>query len=283
MYNKIKLYNNQKVDYLILLDHTATQAEIDTANSSSFSPTWDSFSGMQLFCNYDNTLDSSYITGLTSPITSYVIYREKIGENKLKKVAEVPNNILTIKDYITANKTKYRWIVYPQTQDERGISLTSDIITTDWWNYSLTSLTEISKNVYVPDEIWVFDLNIEPSETKSNTEITYFNTFNKYPKASVGELNYLSGSLSCLLGNIDCTTQAYTEDIDRLIAWRKFVGSGKPCIYKDAKGSIFLVNISESSDKPMTETVEMPTTISFTYTQIGDVENISVYSSGGGG
>ena len=97
-YKWIQLYNNTKVDYLMYLSRTATSGEISTANGASYVPTWNDFTDTQIFLPFTSSLVSSYISGLTSPIIGYIVYRQKIGESRLIKVAETDTNTNSIID-----------------------------------------------------------------------------------------------------------------------------------------------------------------------------------------
>jgi hypothetical protein len=149
-YNKIIIHGNQKVDYMITLDHTPTATEETTILSTSI-PTWSTLKGMEIYAPFTEDLVSSYINGLTSPLTGFVIYRQKVGDNRVYKVAEVDKNTLSIIDHMVANRTEYIWTVVPSTEDEIGVSLVSEPVAADWRSWSLTSFTQIVENIYVGD------------------------------------------------------------------------------------------------------------------------------------
>ncbi len=112
-----------------------------------------------------------------------------------------------------------------------------------------------------------------------NLDVTFFNTATRFPKAHVGERNYITGGLSCLLANVGCTSTKYEEPAELLDAWMEFVAEGKPVLLKDIKGHMYIVLIQDCTAKMAEDTDEIPTTISFSYTQIRDLSNISIYST----
>ena len=65
-------------------------------------------------------------------------------------MAEVEKEQLFLLDYLCSNKKKYVYFVIPVTENEIGISLQSDAVSPNWYDYSITGLTEIGENIYVP-------------------------------------------------------------------------------------------------------------------------------------
>ena len=110
-YDSITLYQDAKYDYLIAMSREATAGEIATADGTTIDPTWSSFTDIEIMAPFTTGVVSSYITGLTSPIINYVIYRQKTGETRLTKVATVASTENKIWDYSVENHTEYKWYV----------------------------------------------------------------------------------------------------------------------------------------------------------------------------
>ena len=66
------------------------------------------------------------------------------------------------------------------------------------------------------------------------------------------------------------------DKVDMLLAWRKMVHSGNPKLLKDRKGQSFLISITESSNKTMDDNHLQPDTISFSWVQIGTLEDVQI-------
>ena len=277
-YDKITIYPNQKVDYLIQITDVASNEDISKVNDANFVPDWNSFlNRTNIMSPYTNDLISSFITGLTENLSGWTVYRQKVGETALKKVAEIDKSAIYIEDYCVANQSRYRYFFFPITETQIGVNLATGRINTNWWNWSLTSLENIGDGIYVPKEVWVFDTNLESGDVTQNLDIVYHNNFTKYPKESRGEMNYITGSLSCFLSNIDNDKGEYIETVDKLNDWRDFCADDSLKVIKDRKGNIRLVSISDTTNSIMDESDKQPTTISFSYTEIGNIDDISVY------
>ena len=278
-YNKIIVYPNQKVDYLMQINNSASDEDIEKVNASDFIPDWNAFlNRINIMAPYTNNLVSSFITGLTENLSGWVVYRQKKGESSLKKIGEINKSATYIDDYGVSNQSVYKYFIFPMTESQIGINLATQNIETDWWNWSVTSLQQIGNNIYAPKEVWIFDTNLQSGDILQNLDIVYHNNFTKYPKEARGNMNYISGSISCLLSNIEDDSGEYIETVDKLNHWREFCADDSLKIIKDRKGNIRLVSISDTTNSILDESDKQPTTISFTYTEIGDIDKISIYN-----
>ena len=136
-------------------------------------------------------------------------------------------------------------------------------------------------------------------------------TLGKYPRMGHGMRNSETGSVSCLLGSEiiagqrqesqnyeDPKLRGYQERlrsarydnsispsrtvtssnnaVDMLNAWRAFAQSKNPKLLKDVKGQSWIVQITSNQNTPMAHVQGKPDTISFSWTQIGDTDDIII-------
>ena len=66
------------------------------------------------------------------------------------------------------------------------------------------------------------------------------------------------------------------EKIDMLNAWRDVAYSGNPKLLKDMKGQAFLVQITDPSNTPNETWNKMPDSISFSWTQVGTLDGVTI-------
>lgn len=279
-YSSLKLFGNQKVDYLIQTNEVLSEEEIQETLEPLFKPDVNTFPNkVNIMAPYTDDIVSSFIKGLTEPLVGWQIYKSKQGETFLTKVAEVDKDITSIVDYMVANQTEYTYYVIPITENQLGINLRSSPVKTNWWNWSVMSINNVEGNIYIPDEIWIFRNNLTSGQIQQNIDKTTYQNFTKYPKVSSGESNYVSGSISCLLGDVDCKNNKYIEPAEKFDAWRNFCVNGKNVILKDAKGHIYRVEIISNSSQYADEIRELPSTISFSFVECDSTEDITVYES----
>ena len=284
------------IDYFMYFDKNIDETNIGKKNIDAtnkyYIPTWNDDDNLKILCTYDDgLLYSSSIKNLSSPLLGYTIYRQQKGENKLHKVAEVDKDCRKIVDYLVANNTQYTYIIIPITEKELGVASTGSAITTDWFDWSLTSIKEIEPNIYIPEDIWILQLEVTSDDIIQNISTNILYTANKYPKIVTGNNNFATGSLSCYLGNVipikhefnsNLDDYVFNDTVERIKAWNNFVGNGKTCLLKDRKGMIYKVAISDNPYRNYNDELpEQPTTISFSFTEIGNIDNISVREIGG--
>lgn len=203
------------------------------------------------------------------------------------------------KDYNVSNGRKYRYVIYPGQADNEVQKLTANVpVNWDYW--SLTELTPVDGSwksfTASSDNVWLFNLNVETGEQSQNIARNEQQTLSTYSRFSQGKMNYVSGSVSCLLGRdvipaylAKSTDEAgYQEKlwndrvlssnqkVDMLLAWRKFVFSSNPKLLKDRFGQSFIVTLTQSSNKPMDNVRRQPNTISFSWTEVASLKDVMI-------
>ena len=280
MQTGITLYPNVTYNYLLVQNKIATSDEIQKMDNIQDKPTWNTVPNTLIFAPYITDDISSFISGLNNPIIGWRVYRRSLLEDKQVFVADVePTNTVVI-DYLCANQTEYQYLILPITDYEVGLTLESEIVKTDWWNYCLMGIREIKPNVYAPTEVWTFDANLTSTDIVQNTDIATFKTFSRTPKIVKGESNYQTMGISCLLGGVSCSNYEYTESAYLLQKWQEFITSTNLYVWKDRKGMIKVGVIDANpSSKYMDECVLQPTTITFNFVETMDVDKIQVFDS----
>ena len=279
-YDSISLGENLIIDYFMYISEEVNDDFVNNTLDRFYEPNWYDNDNIEILCEFEDNIISSYIKNLTLPLQRFDIYRQKIGDNKIYKVAEVDKNTSRIADYLVANNSEYSYMIVPVTEKYLGLSSPIDTIKTDWFDWSLTPIKQIKDNIYVPQDVWILQLDISSGAITQNINVTTQQSTGKYPKISIGENNYASGTLTCLLGNIISPTYDFNDNAELIEKWNEFVGSGSECILKDRKGMIYKVCISDNPTRQYNDTVnEQPTTITFNFIEVGDYNDITVYKT----
>lgn len=263
------------------------------------------------FCDYTQ----GYAPIAKSEESMASIYKQEVsvGDDKeikaltrLKPVKTDINNF-KFRDFNISNHRLYQYVLYPSNarQGEEIEKATVIPNKTNWGAWSITELHPVAGNkkqfTATADDVWLFNLNVETGEQSQNISRNEQQTLGQFNKYSQGRTNYISGSVSCLLGSevipasyikrkneITNSNGGYTERrifdtkptsnerVDMLLAWRKVVYSSNPKLLKDRAGQSFLVTLNSSSNKPMDAVGIQPNTISFNWTQIGTTEDLQI-------
>lgn len=241
------------------------------------------------------------------------IFKQEIGYDENNNVIEytklepVTTSLedTVIRDFNIANGRTYRYRYYPGGETDDKLQYNDAIpSSTNWQNWSITELhpvdTTYKKFTATANDVWLFNLNVSTGEQTQNIVRNEQQTLGQYKSYAQGKSNYISGSVSCLMGT-DVYPASYVikngrtinqggyrevkstipnptsnERIDMLLAWRKVVYSPNPKLLKDRAGQSFLVVLNSSSNTPMDNVRRQPNTINFTWTQIGTTEGLEI-------
>ena len=112
-------------------------------------------------------------------------------------------NTKYVEDYNVANHRYYKYVVLPS-----GTLVDSfAVIQTSWAGWTLTDLIPQSNQIghystykAKAEGVWKFKYNISAGAQTHNLSKTPYSTLSKYPHFSFGATDYVSGSVTCLLG-----------------------------------------------------------------------------------
>lgn len=276
---KVRVNDGVKLDFLHIEEASSTNQDI--FSNKRYKPTLNNYS--RFLAMFDNA--NTTARGIADVALGYTfsIYKEVEGTNQLKYVAHLEEGGLSMTDYNISNANKYKYYIFKEDESAISEAVTSNVVEACWWNWSLIDLIPSTeeKNLYYanPNSIWKFDLNVSSSARTQNIQTTVYNNLTKYPKISIGKSNYSSGSLTCLLGDIKRTTTSlgeYIEPATMLDDWNDFCTNGHIKLLKDRKGNAMLVGINNTSAQVDDILREQANTITFDWTQVGDVSDITI-------
>ena len=228
----------------------------------------------------------------------------------------VINNIVsTINDYNVKSGFSYQYILYPIATENiqlfankeaasQGIYC-GDPVSMEWDFWTLCELIPESLDIDAPivkkkyrvdtNNIWKFKYSLETGSQTQNLTKNEVQTLGQFSRISHGKTNNISGEVSCLLGSeiipmsktgyIERLAQSrYTplstnEKIKMLQQWRNIVYSKNPKLLRDIKGQAWIVSIISGSNSPFNLYKKQPDTITFTWKQIEDVDNVIIYDN----
>ena len=274
-------------------------------------PTWDDDTLINI--RFNGSLISSRQEDLGSAVNGYQIYRRKfkvIGSDGMSPIYDNDNPIYTqligtfyladegltttskfkFIDWGVENRGTYDYMIIPISSDAgtQATIHTQQKVTTDWYGWSFASFDKFPTGHFEPLERWIFNLNIETGGYAHQTNKVFNQGFNRYPKASIGTVNYITTNLSCLIGNVDkelkksvlySNLQGYSNDnITRIEDWEDFSNSSNLILVKDYKGRAFIGVIDGNAMSFQDIVIEILTKLSFNVTQIDNVNNYQIFS-----
>lgn len=192
--------------------------------------------------------------------TKWQLFRKKLDDNSIKFLGEFSRDVVKIRDFGIANNTNYKYLLFPVTQNQMGYSLESNMVLTKWWFYSITDA--------ITKETFTFYLDVASSDNKVIADRAEYMGFTQFNKVSVGSRNYISGSLNCLISNLDTNCEV-VDTIDLRDKLRSCINNGNSKILKNRKGDVWLVDTYDFNFKFRDEFHEQLQDISFSFIQIG--------------
>lgn len=268
----------------------------------SFSLTHDRDNGSVFY-----TLDGYGSSGLLSMVGDYSLFRKNMKNGEVVKL--IPNwwgrkdGKLIGYDSTVSNKGIFQYaliknfdngqVIYPEsispTYDGMGLFPRNEIAINDnsYYIYELNLVDSIAgfresaendkKTPYEIGETWKILGDIEDTTTTNNLDKETHVGYGRYICNTSTDTNYLSGTLTAMIGHVNCATHEYVDDIELVNAWRKFITQAKPFLLKTQKGDVLIVNVIGNPTVTYQEnTRTIPATISFDWAECDNINNINI-------
>lgn len=308
VYNNLVLSSQCYFDFVTLLQRSMTESEITEYlnQDTNFRPEFDTWSGIIINATFDNqSTTSSNLHTATGELQGYTIYRRAVGEDRLHNIGYADLTSDYIEDFMIANNKSYVWSIVPVFEKKLGISVDTKTmyVRFDDWCVNPMTLTSGTSS-YSCDTTWKFGLNVEATDLTQNILKTKFEGLSQYPKFSVQKRNYISGGLTAYLTTMQKNIIYNTDDVINMYPeyspfrnneyiynepaylleeWNELVASGLEVLIRDIKGHMWRAQINENSGKIENYGQIMPTTVTWTFTEVGSLDNVSVTYQGSEG
>ena len=274
----LTVHNNVKLDFFHLEESSSTNANI--FNTTKYVPVLNNYS--RFLVTFDDATTTSGGVADVALGYNFSIYREVKDTNQLVYVARLGEGELLMTDYGVTNNKTYKYYIFKEDESAISEAVISNDVSTCWWDWSLIDVIPSTSEkglYYTTGDIWKFNLNISSAAKTQTLNNTTYNNLTRFPKVSSGKLNYSTGSLTCLLGNVQKTTSSlveYVEPNTMLDEWNKFCADGNIKLLKDRKGNAMLVMVTGTSSQTDDVTREQTNTITFSWVEVEDIDNITI-------
>lgn len=171
-------------------------------------------------------IDAQYFDpNLENSIASFYIYRKTPYQKYYDYICTLDDGATTLKDYNIANNECYHYLAateiqtssgikykiyqseeeYPENpkyvQDSEGLYYLP--VRWDAWQICDIEESDEDPSTFIKTgNTWTLGLNMEDSLVTQNTSISMWETLGRYDKYSIGQRNYDSSSVTCLLGDM---------------------------------------------------------------------------------
>ena len=263
-----------------------------------------------LMNNYNESLDASYISPLNIASNSnFFIYRKTPAQSYYNYIGNLKGSSFTFSDFgINANEY-YHYLATIEKKDTEGnveyVSYENIIdgqpryLQATWDKFSLHDIIFDNENqsYYVSGSTWLLYCNVESNEITQRTSVTSWDTLGQYNKVSIGQRNFDSGTLTCLLGEVkeyeiydqnnnltksyDYTERTgsnyYDSEAEKEKEWKKFVSNRNLKLLKDFKGNKWIIQIMQDSTRTIDyNATKKITMISFQWEEVDDSDKYPI-------
>lgn len=214
------------------------------------------------------------------------MYRKDLNSGKsiLVNVKDIAGSGY-IDDYTASNHGRYEYRCVPY--DASGLTTTIYVtdpkeVSTNWYGYTITALYDSGGDVYDKPyfqvgDTWTFMADIEDTTVSQNGDKTLHVGYGQFPTVSSTEVNYSSGTVSGMLGYLECATKTYIDTIELVKAWREFIMQPCPFVLKSQKGDVWIVNITDAPSTSYQENApSIPTRFTFSWAECAKADDVMI-------
>ena len=270
----------------------AVQLSIETANGVSASTGWVQFSveyevgeteGSVAACV---TRNGDVFVEWEQIVTSkgYDIYRLTEGEAVLDKIISVDDTVGSIRDWGVQSGKSYTYYVFP-TGPLAYLSApaVSNTVTVKFWLWNIVEASLNSNGIYTALASYIFRYGsaggVKEGQFSNNNTPTLQKNFTPYPTRQPETANYLTGSLSGLIGTVS-REKIYSDTTAQARALRNLSVSTNALFLRDPEGHFINIHTSQ----PITMNVNhknavMPKTVGITWVEVGEADGVKIIST----
>lgn len=184
-------------------------------------------------------------------------------------------------DYIAGNHGKYRYMIVPYRTNNNTIynPIVTDVVESNYYGYTLTALKNTGKLIYgkplyLIGDNWKLMAEIEDTDNTQNLNRVTHIGGGRYATVTGTDNNYISGSLTCELGRMNCGKKIFENDMDIMAEWRNFISQNCPYVLRNQKGDVWLVRISDGGSIRYGEAGrQIDSTVTFSWVECGSIHD----------
>lgn len=222
-------------------------------------------------------------SGVFDTGTRVLCYRENLKTGETVMV----NNLY---DATIPNKGEFRYYIVPRSSSGRALlnSISWADYTSNMNGYTITELILAEDTHqwgqrlrYKIGDSWKFVGDVQNTTVTQNTDKYLHVSYAKYPTQTFTKTNYMSGTISAMLGYVDCITnygtRKYEDNIELVNAWREFITRPSMFMIKSPKGDVWIANITDNPTTTYDDSMkDLITTISFSWAECCNVNDIII-------
>lgn len=225
----------------------------------------------------DNSLRGYVSGGNGDTLYGSSIYRQEKGSYIMKHLMDTDPGFLIGRDYgIVSNQTYTYYVFQRGGETYTSQPYKSREITPVINSYTLIETQMEEDGFYHVVNYWIVSGNLNSGTISNNNKPQVLENFTKYPIWQSNTQNYMSGTLTALIGKFDSLNN-YSDSWELAKEFQALSVSSNPKFLKDMKGNMWMIETNGA----VTMTVDdksalMPIKMSFPWVEVGDANEKSV-------
>lgn len=215
----------------------------------------------------------------------YSIMRQKKGDPRLIKVADVSSTAGQIRDYSARSGETYTYYVFPTGS---LVYLSEPMVTNDvavqYWFWSIIEAepTEIP-NQFSVERTYIFRYSVSEGNMSNNNAPQISQNFTRFPTRQGVNANYISGTLSGYIGTIDKTSVEYSDTVDQAQALFNLSTTKNALFLLDPKGNFRRIHTAAATTLQIDHNKKpMPQSMTVSWVEVGPTDNVHAIMYPGG-
>lgn len=288
-----------RVDYSGFFNGTtyAIKLMVETENGVSADSGWVTFSvsytvtepqGSVTACQLQDSSAVSVQWTQQEAAQGYDIFRQRVGESVLVKLASVNATTGQLRDYGAKSGESYVYYVFPT-----GVlayltePMVSDELAVNLWFWSIVEATEDANGNFAVQQLHLFRYGsggVQEGSFSNNNAPNIQKNFTQYPTRQGESADYLSGSVSGYIGTISTVGgKSYSDTLELAAAFRALSTTENALFLLDPKGHF--LRIATSAEVSMSinhKSPVRPVTITVPWVEIDSTEGVPLVAAPGG-
>lgn len=222
-------------------------------------------------------------------LTGFAIYRYHAGAAVLELVAQTGISQRAVWDCKAVSQETYQYYMFGLGQSGSGEAvivsdaMISDPVTPIFWDWTVLQCREDTEGAYHPTHVFRFGKNLASGAVSNSNNPNILENFTRYPVVQPSPANYLSGTLSSLIGSIDSDCR-YTDTNEERDAIYALSTATEALFLKDRRGDLWRIRTSGAiTMTTMDGSREQAQTAALPWVEIGDTDGDRIILTAGDG
>lgn len=217
----------------------------------------------------------------------YAIYRRESNASVLEHLADVDATTGQLRDYSVQSGHSYIYYIFPiGTLAYLTEPMVSDPCPVQFYLWAILETQQDANGVYQVQNAYIFrmgDGGVDEGEFQNNNVPQLLKNFTPYPTRQPETSNYLTGSVSGYIGQIDWTSGGYMDTLEQSEALFRLSTSTATLFLLDPKGHFLQIHTSAATTMRVdNKKAPLPQTVTISWAEVGPTDGVSVISSPGG-